>query len=138
MAVRLADRLAAEEGPRVPAETQALLRWLADNHFTFLGYREYDLTGGPDGMALHAVAGTGLGILRDDRHTAAPRAGPYAAQTRDPRRTNTHIGRHTTTASQRQCRPPAITQCGEQRRMDLCPPWIKLVLTIPRRSRARK
>jgi glutamate dehydrogenase len=68
MAVRLADRLAAEEGPRAPAETQALLRWLADNHFTFLGYREYDLVDGPDGMALLAVAGTGLGILRDDRH----------------------------------------------------------------------
>src|ERR1019366_8127118 len=49
VAVRLADRLAAEEGPRVPAETQALLRWLADNHFTFLGYREYDLVDGPDG-----------------------------------------------------------------------------------------
>jgi glutamate dehydrogenase len=70
MAVRLADRLAAEEGPRVPAETQALLRWLADDHFTFLGYREYDLTGGPDGMALLAVAGTGLGILRHDRHSS--------------------------------------------------------------------
>ncbi len=41
-ALRLADRLATE-GPRAPAETQALLRWLADNHFTFLGYREYDL-----------------------------------------------------------------------------------------------
>jgi len=70
MAVRLADRLAAEEGPRVPAETQALLRWLADNHFTFLGYREYDLVGGPDGMSLLAVPGTGLGILRDDRHSS--------------------------------------------------------------------
>jgi glutamate dehydrogenase len=70
MAVRLADRLAAEEGPRVPAETQALLRWLADNHFTFLGYREYDLVDGPDGMALLAVAGTGLGILRHDRHSS--------------------------------------------------------------------
>jgi glutamate dehydrogenase len=70
MALRLADRLAAEEGPRVPAETQALLRWLADNHFTFLGYREYDLVDGPDGMALLAKAGTGLGILRDDRHSS--------------------------------------------------------------------
>ncbi len=70
MAVRLADKLAAEEGPRVPAETQALLRWLADNHFTFLGYREYDLVEGPDGIALLAVAGTGLGILRDDRQSS--------------------------------------------------------------------
>ncbi|HEY7919339.1 MAG TPA: NAD-glutamate dehydrogenase [Streptosporangiaceae bacterium] len=63
----LADRLAAE-GTGAPAETVALLRWLADNHFTFLGYREYDLVDGPDGMALLALPGTGLGILRHDKH----------------------------------------------------------------------
>ncbi|HUY44592.1 MAG TPA: NAD-glutamate dehydrogenase [Streptosporangiaceae bacterium] len=62
----LADRLSAE-GAGSPAETVALLRWLADNHFTFLGYREYDLVDDPDGMALLAVPGTGLGILRHDR-----------------------------------------------------------------------
>jgi glutamate dehydrogenase len=62
----LADRLAAE-GAGAPAETVALLRWLADNHFTFLGYREYDLVDGPDGMALLAQPGTGLGILRHDK-----------------------------------------------------------------------
>jgi glutamate dehydrogenase len=50
-----------------PAEVEALLRWLADGHFTFLGYREYDLVDGPDGMALRGVPGTGLGILRHDR-----------------------------------------------------------------------
>ena len=65
-ALRLANELAAE-GPGAPAETQALLRWLADNHFTFLGFREYDLVEGPDGMALLAVPGTGLGILRHDK-----------------------------------------------------------------------
>jgi glutamate dehydrogenase len=62
----LADRLAAE-GTGAPTETVALLRWLADNHFTFLGYREYDLVDGPDGMALLALPGTGLGILRHDK-----------------------------------------------------------------------
>jgi glutamate dehydrogenase len=62
----LADRLAAE-GAGAPTETVALLRWLADNHFTFLGYREYDLVDGPDGMALLALPGTGLGILRHDK-----------------------------------------------------------------------
>ena len=29
--------------PRGGAEPATLLRWLADDHFTFLGYREYDL-----------------------------------------------------------------------------------------------
>ena len=45
-----------------------LLRWLAHDHFTFLGYREYRLvdSDGQDGPALEAVLGTGLGILRSD------------------------------------------------------------------------
>lgn len=38
-----------------------LLQWLADDHFTFLGYREYHLD---DEGFLTAVPGTGLGILR--------------------------------------------------------------------------
>ncbi|MET9322954.1 NAD-glutamate dehydrogenase [Streptomyces sp. NPDC003038] len=46
-------------------EARELLRWLADDHFTFLGYREYNLV---DGDALSAVPGTGLGILRSDPH----------------------------------------------------------------------
>ena len=61
----LADRLFAE-GASAPAETIALLHWLADNHFTFLGYREYDLVDDPE-MALKALPGSGLGILRHDR-----------------------------------------------------------------------
>jgi glutamate dehydrogenase len=50
-----------------PGEIEALLRWLADGHFTFLGYREYDLAEAPDGLALRRVPGTGLGILRHDK-----------------------------------------------------------------------
>ncbi len=48
-------------------EAVELLRWLADDHFTFLGYREYvlDTIDGED--ALRAVTGTGLGILRTDQ-----------------------------------------------------------------------
>ncbi|MFD4586670.1 NAD-glutamate dehydrogenase [Streptomyces sp. NPDC058434] len=46
-------------------EARELLRWLSDDHFTFLGYREYNLV---DGDALSAVPGTGLGILRSDPH----------------------------------------------------------------------
>ena len=54
-------------GADAPAEIAELLRWLADGHFTFLGYREYDLLVSPAGMALSAVPGSGLGILRHDR-----------------------------------------------------------------------
>ncbi|MBI1377058.1 MAG: NAD-glutamate dehydrogenase [Frankiales bacterium] len=46
-------------------ESVELLRWLADEHFTFLGYREYVLS--DDGDSLQPVAGTGLGIMRADR-----------------------------------------------------------------------
>jgi glutamate dehydrogenase len=47
------------------AEAKALLEWIADDNFTFLGYREYKLLteGGED--ALKNVPGTGLGILRE-------------------------------------------------------------------------
>ncbi len=53
-----------------------LLEWLVDDHFTFLGYREYRLaTAVIDGVeedVLQAVPGTGLGILRADQaHSTA-------------------------------------------------------------------
>ena len=49
----------------------ALLEWLADEHFTFLGYREYVLAkatlpgSDTEEDVLQPVAGTGLGILRE-------------------------------------------------------------------------
>ena len=47
-------------------EGRALLRWLADDHFTFLGYRKYDLERDPaGGDILRAVPGSGLGLLRN-------------------------------------------------------------------------
>lgn len=57
-----------------PAEVQQardLLRWLADDHFTFLGYREYQLEKHDGHEHLRGVAGTGLGILRADQDMAA-------------------------------------------------------------------
>jgi glutamate dehydrogenase len=63
--------------PPLPAEEIAegseLLTWLAADHFTFLGYREYRLEPEPEGGAewLRAVPGTGLGILRTDPDMSA-------------------------------------------------------------------
>ncbi len=48
-------------------ESRALLEWLAHDHFTFLGYREYRLETVDAEDALRAVPGTGLGILRSDQ-----------------------------------------------------------------------
>lgn len=53
--------------PEEVAQTRRLLLWLADDHFTFLGYREYTL-GTDDGRdVLRAIPGTGLGLLRYDQ-----------------------------------------------------------------------
>jgi glutamate dehydrogenase len=75
--VQLAGELAEPGGAggQAAEEIVSLLCWLADDHFTFLGYREYDLVEGPDGMALEPVPGTGLGILRHDR----PKSSSFAA-----------------------------------------------------------
>ncbi|MGH8083028.1 MAG: NAD-glutamate dehydrogenase, partial [Lysobacter sp.] len=58
-----------EDGKR---EAQAFLHWAAENHFTFLGYREYEVTqlGGQD--VLRAVKDSGLGLLRG-KDTGKPR-----------------------------------------------------------------
>ena len=44
-----------------------LLEWLAEDHFTFLGFREYSLDEVDGDDVLRAVPGTGLGILRFDQ-----------------------------------------------------------------------
>ena len=59
----LLDELPGPPQPPVPqaelAETQDFLRWLDDDNFTFLGYREYDFAGAAE------PARPALGILRD-------------------------------------------------------------------------
>ena len=57
-------RQAPPTDPHELAETQAFLAWLADEHFTFLGYREYVLSPGEESAELNVVEGSGLGILR--------------------------------------------------------------------------
>lgn len=53
--------VAAEEA----AESRAFLQWLAEEHFTLLGYRRHDLVDEGGGLALKPVAGSGLGVLRE-------------------------------------------------------------------------
>ena len=45
-------------------ESRELLEWMADDHFTFLGYREYELIQGDDADLLRPVPDSALGILR--------------------------------------------------------------------------
>jgi glutamate dehydrogenase len=46
------------------AEARSFLAWLDDDHFTFLGYRSYDLEERAEGDVIVAQPETGLGILR--------------------------------------------------------------------------
>ncbi|MFJ4575844.1 NAD-glutamate dehydrogenase [Streptomyces sp. NPDC088846] len=78
-ALRIADDLPGEPlddlADEEVNEARELLRWLAADHFTFLGYREYELK---DSDALAAVPGTGLGILRSDPHHSVDEAHPVS------------------------------------------------------------
>ncbi|MDB1089467.1 NAD-glutamate dehydrogenase [Streptomyces sp. ACA25] len=73
-ALRIADELSSNPTrdaarDQETEEARELLRWLAADHFTFLGYREYRLTredNGGERDQLTAVPGSGLGILRSD------------------------------------------------------------------------
>ncbi|MGQ0837945.1 NAD-glutamate dehydrogenase [Actinokineospora sp.] len=80
----LADQLAADPPPldaEQVADGAALLRWLAQGHFTFLGYRNYELvrTETDGEPALRTVLASGLGVLRQDSLAARGlTAGPDA------------------------------------------------------------
>ncbi|MFJ3302768.1 NAD-glutamate dehydrogenase [Streptomyces sp. NPDC086549] len=79
-ALRMGEEL---DGEPVPGDLSAaeveeareLLRWLSADHFTFLGYREYQLR---EDDSLAAVPGTGLGILRSDPHHATDESHPVS------------------------------------------------------------
>ncbi|MEJ2400691.1 MAG: NAD-glutamate dehydrogenase [Xanthomonadales bacterium] len=47
-------------------ECRAFMRWLLDDHFIFLGVRDYRFTGEGAQERLERVPGSGYGILRDD------------------------------------------------------------------------
>ena len=59
-------------------EVKAFLTWVADDHFTFLGYREYDLVIEDDEAGLKAVPDSGMGILRGTAHASYTRLRPKA------------------------------------------------------------
>ena len=71
-----------ERAPPIPpeelAEGQAFLRWLADDHFTFLGCRSHELVTINGEDALKIVPDTSLGILRE-APAAANATAAYAA-----------------------------------------------------------
>jgi glutamate dehydrogenase len=67
-----------EKPPPLPAEALAegreFLAWLADDHFTFLGYREYRLVEEGGESYLRLVPESGLGLLRVVREDSQERS----------------------------------------------------------------
>ena len=67
------------------------LNWLANDHFTFLGFREYELVVVDGEDTLRVVPGSGLGILRPERGSrvcrrASPKRRPRYAGWLGPER----------------------------------------------------
>jgi glutamate dehydrogenase len=71
MKAKVAEALAEMDrrAPPIPAgeiaEGRAFLEWIANDHFTFLGYRCHDLVKRQGEDALRVVPGSGLGLLRE-------------------------------------------------------------------------
>src|SRR5262245_30638597 len=69
---RVDEALAALDASPPPVDAverdaaKAFLGWLRDDHFTFLGYREYLFEGEGEGARAGLVPGRGLGLCRDD------------------------------------------------------------------------
>ncbi len=85
-AVAIAEELAQRTLPvdaTARAEAQEFLRWAAADHFTFLGFREYEVVKRDGEEQLQAVAGSGLGILRG-AESASPRSLKTLAASSEP------------------------------------------------------
>lgn len=54
-------------------ESKAFIEWLLDDHFTFLGARDYQLVSEGKELALKLIPGSGLGVLKDEKHSKVVR-----------------------------------------------------------------
>ena len=116
-ALRAATRALESNPPPVAphraAEAAAFLEWLADDNFTLLGVRRYDLSGDLDDPDMQPVSTEGLGLLRDPDYpvwTGTPGPSGHAARAEgaagDARAAADHQGRRRRhRPPPRQCRP---------------------------------
>ena len=94
---RQAREIASELETRSPGlpsaevvESKELLEWMDDNHFTFLGYREYRLRRNTHFDRLEPIVKTGLGLLAAAHNRGrAPRVTKLTGEIRDHAREKT-------------------------------------------------
>ncbi len=77
--------------PPLADETQAFLRWLADDHLTLLGYRRHDLVHEQGEDLLRLVPDSGLGVLRDAAQEVSASFAAVPAQARAMARAPTPV-----------------------------------------------
>jgi len=85
-AIRPLETTTAAIPPDLLAQSTAFLQWLEQDNFTFLGAREFELTGAPDSSDLTPVDGGGLGVLRDASVQVLRRGTELVAMTPEVRR----------------------------------------------------
>ncbi|TAM06664.1 MAG: NAD-glutamate dehydrogenase, partial [Rhodanobacter sp.] len=76
-ALAIADDLPRRAMPLDAASVQEasdFMRWLADDNFIFLGYREYEVADADGDRVLRPLEGSGMGILRKTDSLLAPRS----------------------------------------------------------------
>jgi glutamate dehydrogenase len=81
------ERGVPRNGSAEVAEAVAYLRWVADGHFTFLAYREYDLVEQGGYIGVEPIEGSDLGVLRLHPPSSFKRLRPNAielARSRNP------------------------------------------------------
>jgi len=69
----LIPQWAPQANTEVLSESQDFMSWLIDNHFIFLGVRDYDVVKAGSKYQLHIVPGSGYGILEEDSETTYAR-----------------------------------------------------------------
>lgn len=70
--LRELDQNSPPYDPEDVAESKDFLRWLLNDHFTFLGCRDYELS--KDHKTLRMIKSSGLGVLRDESRSKEEKA----------------------------------------------------------------
>jgi len=83
--IELGRAAAVRYSPQEVGETIDFLEWLLQYNFVLLGYREYELSDGPQGRTIQAVGSSGLGILSDVSRSTFAEPTPLDALSADVR-----------------------------------------------------